>query len=77
MKNRLFSIILLAAMLLGIGSGCKQEQASSAGTEEQPQAATEQIKFAYKPTYEPIRFDPALQVQYINQFCMSGDSIYM
>jgi len=76
-KNRLFSIILLAAMLLGIGSGCKKEQASSAGTEEQPQAATEQMKFAYKPTYEPIRFDPALQVQYINQFCMSGDSIYM
>jgi len=83
MKKRIFSVLMIAILLLGILAGCgeesettQQSQNSAAEKTETSQTEILPTKYAYKADYIPLTTHEGEKISYSNSFSVGGDYVY-
>ena len=83
MKKRIFIFTLAAAILIGALAGCGNNAAeqnpsgTNPGSESNSaNGETTAPQYAYQAEYLTIEVDEAYQMDYINQFCISGNDLF-
>ena len=83
MKQRLLSLLLLCALLLGVLAGCgkQTDSADSANstdpvntTSQKTDTAADDSVFASKYVYQAEYLDVPAEIDYINASCVSGST---
>lgn len=79
MKKRLLSLVLIAALLVGVLTGCGDKTESpdnTPGSTSQNQSEAAQTKYAYQAQYSALELS-GFDVQYINGMAVSGESMFL
>lgn len=79
--RKAISLILILAMLLTCLAGCGdgEEQVKDPMSESSTTSAAVEVpkaKYAYRPTYLPLTTDQGGDMEWIQNFCISGSSMY-
>ncbi len=83
MKQRLLSLLLLCALLLGVLAGCGKQTDSANSTDpvnttsQKTDAAADDSVFASKYVYQAEYLDVPAEIDYINASCVSGSTAYL